>query len=650
MAERVDTDHCAGDGGSSRRARRQPGPAAGVATATGHVALVGSPNAGKTTLFNALSGLRAKTANYPGVTVSRREADVDLGGHVVTLVDLPGTYSLEPISPDEQIVVDALHGRVPGIDAPDALVVVADATTLERSLLLLAEVLQLGLPTCLVVTMIDEVVARGGSIDVDRLGVALGLPVVGVVGHRGVGVETVRQLLTDTGSWDRPALTPPGSGLARSAWVDSLLRSAITPLQPDRRTRRADAVLLHPVWGTVVFVVVMLAFFQSIFVFAAPAMDAIGTFFDWLGQSVVDALPGVFGQLIGEGIIAGVGSVLVFLPQILLLFLIVALLEKVGYMARAAFLADRVMGRFGLEGRSFVSMLSSFACAIPGIMSTRTIPSDRRRMATMMAAPLMTCSARLPVYTLLIAAFVPDEPVVGPLRAQGLVLFGLYVLGAVSGLVYAALFSARRGAGAAVPFTMELPPYRLPTVRAVLRAMWDAAWAFLRKAGTIILAASIVLWMLLHLPVVEPPPGLSEAEATSYQMENSIAGRIGTGLEPVFAPLGFNWQINVALLGSLAAREVFVSTLALTTASDSEDALPERLQTLERPDGTPLFDAPTVAALLVFFVYALQCLSTVAVLRRETNSWRWPLFAMGSMFVLAYTAALVAHTITAAVT
>lgn len=632
-------DHCA------------PGETTTLAGTHGtHIALVGSPNAGKTTLFNALSGLQAKTANYPGVTVTRREAAIEVAGQPVTLVDLPGTYSLAPISPDEQVVIDALDGRVPGIDAPDALVVVADATTLERSLLLVAEVLQHDRPTCLVLTMMDEVVARGGEVDLDRLSTALGIPVVGVIGHRGTGIDRVVELLADPDSWSRPVLIPPESGRPRTDWVTSVVRVAVTPPHRDARTARIDGLLLHRVWGPLIFVAVMVAFFQAIFVLAAPAMDAIESFFGWLSGQVADLLPGTFGAFVADGAIAGVGGVLVFLPQIVLLFLIVALLEKVGYMARAAFLADRLMGRFGLEGRSFVSMLSSFACAIPGIMSTRTIANERRRLATMMAAPLMTCSARLPVYTLLISAFVPDRPVLGPLRSQGLVMLGLYVLGAVSGLLYAWVLSARALGGPSVPFMMELPPYRRPTAGAVGRATWEAASAFLRKAGTIILFTSLLLWMALHLPSVTPPPDLTEAQATSYEMEHSIAGDLGKALEPVFRPLGFDWQTNVALVGSLAAREVFVSTLAMTTASDSEAALPERLQALDHPDGTKVFDAPTVAALLVFFVYALQCLSTVAVLRRETNSWRWPAIAMGSMFALAYVGALVAHTVTAAVT
>lgn len=615
-----------------------------------HLAIVGSPNAGKTTMFNALTGLRAKTANYPGVTVSRREGTVQLAERGITLVDLPGTYGLDAISPDEQIVTDALRGLIPGVDRPDALAVVADASTLERSMLFVADLLRLGLPTCLIVTMVDELAARGGSVDLERLSAALGIPVVGVIGHRGIGLDGVRELFADPESWSRPVLEPPSDGAGRSAWVDSVLRSAFKTPGPDRRTRRVDAVLLHPVWGVLVFLVVMLAFFQAIFTLAAPLIDALDGVFADLAGAVKDAIPGWFGELIGDGAIAGVGGVLVFLPQITLLFLIITLLEKVGYLARASFLADRLMARFGLEGRSFVSMLSSFACAIPGILSTRTIPSERRRIATMMAAPLMTCSARLPVFTLLISAFVPNNPVLGPVKTQGLALFGLYFLGALSGLLYAGLLNMFALSGSAAPVVMELPPYRRPTLKAVLLQTWEGAWSFIRKAGTIILASSLVLWLLLNISFTSAPAGLTEPQAASYELEHSIAGYAGKGLGPVFDPLGFDWRTNIAVIGSLAAREVFVSTLALSTAADSEDALPDRLRELRDDDGNKVYDAATVAAILIFFVYALQCFSTVAVLRRETNSWRWPGIAFGSMFVLAYVGALIARLVVHVVT
>ncbi|MBS1848569.1 MAG: ferrous iron transporter B [Actinobacteria bacterium] len=620
-----------------------------LATRPTQVALVGSPNAGKTSLFNALTGIRAKTANYPGVTVSRREAPIEVDGRPMVIADLPGTYGLEPISPDEAVVADALRGRIDGIDAPDALIVVADATSLERSLFLVAEVLDLGMPTCLVLTMIDEVATRGGHVDTDHLAAALGIPVVGIVGHRGIGLDQVHRLLADIDAWSAPVIGPPAEPEARAAWVDSVARSAAGPLRPDERTRRVDAVLLHKVWGVVVFVVVMLVFFQAIFTLAAPVVDLLGNWVTSASEFARSHLPGLLGGFVADAVIGGVGAVIAFIPQIAILFFILGLLERVGYLARAALLADRLMGRFGLEGRSFVSMLSSFACAVPGIMSTRGIPNERQRIATMMAAPLMTCSARLPVFTLLIGAFVPNRSVLGPLHTQGLVLFGLYALGAVSGLAYAAVVSRFALAGPTAPFLMELPPYRWPTAKAVALHMWEGVWSFLRKAGTIILAATVVLWAMTTLPRATHDVGATPEQRAAHQIEQSAAGRLGKAVEPVFAPLGFDWRTNVAVIGSLAAREVFVSTLAVTTASD-ERALPERLQTLRHADGRPVYDAPTVAALLVFFVYALQCLSTVAVLHRESNSWKWPALAMGSMFALAYGAALVAHTIVGAIT
>ncbi len=561
----------------------------------------------------------------------------------IDLVDLPGTYGLEPISPDEAVVADSLHGRVAGVAPPDALVIVADATSLDRSLFLIAEFLELDLPTCLVLTMIDEVSIRHGSIDIERLSAALGIPVVGVVGHKGLGLDAVRTLITDPEAWQRPIMAPPLGLPHRTAWVDSIVASVVTPLDVDMRTRRIDAVLLHPLWGPLVFVAVMLAFFQSIFTLATPIVDRLESILGSIADAVRDAAGGTLGDFLADGVIGGVGSVLVFLPQITLLFLIIGVLERVGYLARAALLADRVMGRFGLEGRSFIAMLSSFACAVPGIMSARTIPNERHRLATMMSAPLMTCSARLPVFTLLIAAFVPNRSVLGPIHSQGLTLFGLYVLGAISGLVYSAVLSRFMLGGPSAPFMMELPPYRRPTLQAVLLHVWDGAWSFMRKAGTIILLTTIGLWAMLNVPNSTAPEGLDEAQAASYEMEHSIAGGVGKAMEPLFAPMGFEWRTNVALLGSLAAREVFVSTLSITTAAESEEALPDRLETLSRPDGSKVFDAATVGALLVFFVYALQCFSTVAVLRRESNSWKWPAIAMGSMFTLAYVAALIAH-------
>jgi ferrous iron transport protein B len=634
---------CHDDGAPSKNGRRSKSGGVATMERLPQLALIGSPDAGKTTLFNSLSGMRAKTANYPGVTVTRREAVVHIDGRDVRVVDLPGTYSLHPLSPDEQVVSDALEGRIQGVDVPDGLVIVADATSLSRSLLLVGQVLSLDLPACLVLTMVDEVTARGGAVDTERLSQALGIPVVPVIGHRGIGVDRLRELLADPLAWERPVLHPPTVASERAAWVDSIVATTTKPLQRDAQTRRIDAVLLNPIAGAVVFLAVMLAFFQAIFALAAPMQGWIESLFNFFADGARDLLPGFLGDFVADGVIAGVGGVLVFLPQIALLFLIISFLEKVGYLARAAFLADRVMGRFGLEGRSFVAMLSSFACAVPGIMSTRTIPSERRRIATMMSAPLMTCSARLPVFTLLISGFVPNRSVFGPLRAQGLVLFGLYALGVVSGLLYALVLNLTGLRDTGVPFLMELPPYRRPRFRDVALGTWAGASSFIKKAGTVILVTSMGLWVLLHVPLTTAPKGLTEPQAQSYKMERSAAGQLGKALEPVFEPLGFDWRTNIAIIGSLSAREVFVSTLALTTASEDESSLPKTLRELRDTSGNKVYDPPTVAALLVFFVYALQCLSTIAVLRRETNSWRWPTIAFSSMFAMAYLGALLAR-------
>jgi ferrous iron transport protein B len=612
--------------------------------------LVGSPNSGKTTLFNALTGLRARVGNYPGVTVERREGIASFGERRAIVVDLPGTYSLDPISPDEEVVIRVLDGELS--EPPDALVMVADACTLERSLLVMAQLLRRDLPACLVVTMLDELQARGGVLDLARLEAALGVPVLGVVGHRGIGLDRLRALLSRPEAWSRPPIPPPEGAEDRSAWAESVL-AAVVHRRPGGNTvtDAVDRVLLHPVAGTLLFALVMVTFFQLIFAWATPAMDAIDAGIGWSADAARAALPpSILTDFVADGLIAGVGSVVIFLPQIILLFTLLYLLEDVGYMARAAFVIDRVMGRIGLEGRSFVSLLSSYACAVPGIMATRTIPAPGDRLATILVAPLMTCSARLPVYALLIGAFVPATPVLGPLGLQGLVLLGLYLLGAVSALLVAALLKRTLLRGESLPFYMELPSYRRPPFSLVASQVWGSASAFLRRAGTIILAVSIVLWGLLTFPRVEAPAGLSEAEARRYALEQSLAGRAGHAIEPLIAPLGFDWKIGVGLLASLAAREVIVATLAqIYAASDEETSLRAAVRADVDPrTGEKVFTPATVAALLVFFVFALQCMSTLAVMRRETNSWRWPAFAFGYLLALAYGASFVAHrTVTA---
>ena len=626
----------------------EEGGAAVAVAGMPQIALVGSPNSGKTCVFNHLTGLRAKTGNYPGVTVGRTVGVTKVDGVEIAVEDLPGTYSLDPISPDERVVADLLAGNVADVGRPDAIVMVADATTLHRSIVLLAQVLRLDIPCLLALSMTDELTARGGGISVDALSTALGIPVVPVVANRGVGIDTLRAQLASFDRWQRPPVLPPADNDAIDAWGRSVLNAAdyVAP-QPDRRTRGIDAIVLHPLWGTAIFFAVMFCFFQVVFTVAAPLQERVGRALGWLGGLVSDHVGNyIVRGLLGQGVIGGVGTVLQFIPQIVLLFLLIALLENVGYMARAAFLMDRVMAATGLEGRAFVAMLSSFACAIPGIMATRTLPSSRDRIATIITAPLMTCSARLPVFTLLVGLLVSPQTRWGGLSAQGVAMFALYLCGGTSALIAASLFKSTILRSDLLPFTMELPPYRFPSARNVLITMWDSAKVFLRKAGTIILGTSLVLWVLLNLPARQAETArMSPTQATSFVMDHSYAADVGKAIGPVFKPLGFDWRINVALLGSTSAREVFVSTLGQVSAATDPDDPHEALLTMTDDDGHQVFTTPTVIALMAYFVFALQCMSTVAVMRRETNSWRWPAFAWCYMFVLAWTAAFAARSI-----
>ncbi len=614
------------------------------------VALVGSPNTGKTTLFNALTGDRSRVGNYPGITVQRREGALRGSDRSLWLLDLPGTYSLRSETPDEALVSALLAGELDGEALPDALLLVLDATTLERGLALAHEVLSVweGRPAALALTMIDELRARGGSVDFARLGKLLGVPVFPIVGHRGVGLDALRRALEAPEAWGHPLpLVSSPDPAARFVWVDTVARQIIKERPArDRRTDRIDRVLLHPVAGLAVFGAVMLLFFQSIFAWAVPAMDAIEAGVGTLAAASRALLPpGPLTELWTDGVLAGVGSVIVFVPQIAILFTLIHLLEDVGYMARAAFVVDRVMGWVGLQGRSFVVLLSCYACAVPGIMAARTIPNPADRLATILVAPFMTCSARLPVYTLLIAAFVPAAHVWGPLGLQGLVMLGLYALGAATALGSAALLKASVVRGRTSTFFLELPPYRVPTLRLLLNQVWHSVRAFLKRVGTIIFLASIAVWALLNFPRIPAEPERSPAVQAQAQVEASAAGAIGRAIEPAIEPLGYDWRIGIGLVASLAAREVIVSTLAqIYAVADDEDFGGLRQALREDVDprtGARRFTLPVALSLLVFFVFALQCTSTMAVMARETGSWRWPAFAFAYMLGLAYTASFV---------
>nr|NLI51228.1 ferrous iron transporter B [Propionibacterium sp.] len=632
------------------------GGGATVATGLRRFALVGSPNSGKSTLFNALTGLRAKVGNYPGVTVSRYEGVATMPGGAVVVEDLPGTYSLDAISPDEQIVADVLHAGDERRPTPDALLVTVDATTLRRSLAMVAQVLNVDLPATVVVTFGDELAQRAGRLDLAALGRALGVPVLGVPAADPRAVDALRRHLADVSAWERPVLPPPTDPAETRVWIDSVLAAADYAVpQRDRRTARVDAVLLHPLWGSVVFFATMFGFFQVIFTLAAPLQDAIEALFGLLGGLVAEFVTvDWLARFLAEAVLGGVGGVLVFLPQIALLFAMIALLEGVGYMSRAAFLMDRVMARFGLEGRAFVALLSAFACAIPGIIATRSLPSARDRLATMLAAPIMTCSARLPVYVMLIALLVPAEATLGPFGAQGVAMFGLYVAGALAAMATAWVFGRLGGRRqGALPFYMEMPPYRLPRLRTVVAAVWDACVSFVRKVATIILTTTIALWALLSFPLhdagrleaagIDPT---DQAAVAAYTLDRSYAAGLGRAVQPVFEPLGFDWRVNVGVIASLTAREVFVATMGQIAAAEDPEDPGTALAAMTVEDGPragePLFTPSVLASLLVFFMFALQCFATIGVLRRETGGWRWPLIAFGYMFALAWTGAFVA--------
>lgn len=635
------------------------------------VLVVGNPNAGKTTLFNALTGLRAKTANFPGTTVERREARIALGDKPINLIDLPGLYSLTPASTEERIARDALLGLTPGLPGPAAVIAIVDATNVERNLFLVSQVIELGIPTVIALSMSDVAERRGVRIDVDALSRELAAPVVPVVATTGRGISTLCDALSSQLAEpvaDRPL--PVGlkceAGQCpfdrRFAWSEAIGRKCVVapPTAVGRRSDRIDAVLTHPIAGLLIFAGVMFGVFYLIFGLASVPMELIDVLFGRLGGWLASVLPaGALTSLLVEGVIAGVGGVLVFLPQICVLFLLIALLEDTGYLARAAFVMDKLMRRVGLPGKAFVPMLSAHACAIPAIMSTRVIENRRDRLVTILVLPLMTCSARLPVYAMVTALLFPSQPLKGALAFAG-----AYALGILAALTMAFVFKRTILPGESRPLVIELPSYKVPNLRNALLTVADRATVFVKNAGTVILAISVILWWLANYPRPNVPPTDSTANVTAVdelpdaevdevgdrqRLANSFAGRFGHAIEPVIRPLGFDWRIGVGIISSFAAREVLVSSLAIIYGAEDEpvgdvrSAVLDRMRDARRPDGSPVFTTATCLSLLVFYVLAMQCLPTQAITRRETGSWKWAGLQLAYMTVLAYGASLVTY-------
>ncbi|CAD7736612.1 Fe(2+) transporter FeoB [Xanthomonas hydrangeae] len=601
------------------------------------LALVGNPNSGKTALFNQLTGSRQKVANYTGVTVERKEGHFRApSGRDFAVLDLPGAYSLQPASLDEAITRDLCRGFYPGEPAPDVLVCVMDATNLRLHLRFALELRELGRPMIVALNMVDAAQRRGIVIDLPALEQALGVPVVETVAVRRGGAKAlVERIDAQAASLAAPSATPPADGNYH-AQVRQILSAAVT--MPTRTSRVDDALdrwLLHPLWGLVTLAVVMFLIFQAVYAWANPVMDLIDAGTAMLGEWVGTTLPeGPLNSLLKDGIVTGLGGVIKFLPQILILFAFILALEESGYLPRAAFLLDRMMSAAGLSGRSFIPLLSSFACAVPGIMSTRSIQDPRDRLATIMVAPLMTCSARLPVYALLIGAFIPQKTVWGIFNQQGLILFALYAAAIVSALLVSWTMKKWRRDKSEHPLMLELPSYRLPHLPDLALGLWERALIFLKRVGGIILALTILLWFLLSFPA-------APADATLPAIDYSFAGRIGHAMAIFFAPLGFNWQICIALIPGLAAREVAVASLATVYALSAadDDAAAQALSPLIS-DGWSL---ATALSLLVWYIYAPMCISTLATIKRETNSWKQMTISTVYLFALAYLASLVTY-------
>lgn len=593
-------------------------------------ALVGNPNSGKSALFNALTGARQKIANYPGVTVERKAGRMFLAsGEPVELVDLPGSYSLDPSSPDEAVTRDVVEGHFPGEAVPDVLVIVLDAANLEQHLVFAQELIGLGRPTVVALNMVDLAERDGLVLDPDALAEALGVPVVPTVAVRRRGLEELTAAMTGADGQDMSKrhevarLTMPERRLA----AHNIAHAAILSESATRRLHtHLDKLLLHPWFGPPILFALLFVIFQAVFAWATPFQDALdGGITALIGLVTQVMPPSILRDLLTQGVLSGVGSVVVFLPQILILFAFILVMEQSGYMARAAFIMDRLMSYVGLSGRSFIPLLSSFACAIPGIMATRSIADPKDRLTTILIAPLMTCSARLPVYAVIIAAFIPRRDVWGGIGLQGLVLFALYVAGIIGAMAVALVLRRTATRGEASGFIMEMPRYQWPPLRDLALGLWQRAWIFLRRAGTIIFTATVVLWLLLSFPRAAPGQN---------QVDQSIAGHIANGLNVALKPIGFNREISLALIPAMAAREVSVSALATTYAVGNKNEAKQEAGLI--PQLQHSWSLPTALAFLAWFVFAPQCLSTIAVTRRETNGWKWPAFMLAYLFALAY--------------
>ena len=677
------------------------------------IAVVGTPNCGKSTLFNRLTGLKQRIGNYPGVTVERHVGYFRTEDSTIELVDLPGTHSLSAHSLEEHIAVDVIFGRMEGTRAPDGILAVLDATNLYQGLFFVQQLTELELPTVVALTMTDAAEKAGIEIDTVELSALLGVPVYPVVATTGVGLDSLRRVVANIRDVEPPRrvrvwpelaeaarqLAEGGDGDLRFAELERLLIDGETeanapivaklhdaaraqlaglrdalfkgepPIARDARVRygwvrevlvkvqkkapayvswrtRLTDFLNRPLPGTFGLFVVMAVVFQAVFAWATPMMDAIDAATSALSASVFNALGDTaFSSLVADGVIAGVGSVIIFLPQILILFVFIILLEDTGYLARAAYLMDRLMRSVGLSGQSIIPMISSFACAVPGIMATRVIPSRRDRIATILAAPFMTCSARLPVYALLIGAFVPAQNI-GFMNLQGLVLFGLYLFGIVMGILTALVMRKTTLRGPKPPFALMLPEFRRPNLQTVLIQLLGRAKVFLKRAGTVIFAVAVVVWALAYYPRVEAPTAIADENvAAAAQMEQSWLGRAGKAVEPVFEPLGWDWRVSAAVIAGFPAREVVVAVLGTVYAvgdEADEATLGARLKSSTWPDGSPVFTLPMVIGLLIFYACCLQCAATLAIIRRETNTWRWPVFAWVYMTTVGYVGALLA--------